>query len=89
MTERTAEDRNQLVARWNRAKEMIARKDLTRRGVIEAFLRTPRENFTRDKNRTLAYVDNFVDIGYGQTIYGPHLRSEGVSGDRRRATDRS
>jgi protein-L-isoaspartate(D-aspartate) O-methyltransferase len=73
MLDRTTEDKKQLIARWNRAKAAIARKDLTRRDVLEAFLLTPRENFCRAKNVSQAYSNKYLDIGYGQTISGPHL----------------
>jgi protein-L-isoaspartate(D-aspartate) O-methyltransferase len=73
MLAHTTEDKTQLIARWNRAKQAIAQKDLTKSDVLEAFLLAPRENFCRPKNKNQAYANKYMDIGYGQTISGPHL----------------
>jgi len=73
MLKNTTEEKDQLINRWNRAKEAIARRDLTKKEVIYAFLLTPREHFCRPANKSRAYIDNYMAIGYGQTISGPHL----------------
>lgn len=38
-----------------------------------AFNKTPRENFVNKKYYNLAYADNPLDIGDGQTISAPHM----------------
>ncbi|RPJ03634.1 MAG: protein-L-isoaspartate O-methyltransferase, partial [Spirochaetaceae bacterium] len=79
MASHTKEDKAQLTARYNRAAAAIAAKDLQTPKVIIAFLRTPREYFAREKNWARAYIHNYMDIGYGQTISGPHIVSHMTS----------
>ncbi|MFZ1964738.1 MAG: protein-L-isoaspartate O-methyltransferase, partial [Roseiarcus sp.] len=38
-----------------------------------AFLLTPREKFVLPQNLGRAYVNDFLDIGFGVTISGPHI----------------
>jgi len=38
-----------------------------------AFLLTPREKFVLQQNLGRAYVNDFLDIGFGVTISGPHI----------------
>jgi protein-L-isoaspartate(D-aspartate) O-methyltransferase len=57
--------------RWQRAQVILQREEINNQRVIEAFLLTPREYFSRDLKR--AYESAALPIGYGQTISGPHL----------------
>lgn len=41
--------------------------------VENAFLKVPRENFVRDKDKDFAYYDQPLPIGYRQTISAPHM----------------
>ena len=67
------EDRKFLGQRWDRVQVMMHNKDVTDESVIRAFMLTPREEFVPVRNRSHAYDHNFLDIGYGVTISGPHL----------------
>ena len=71
MVKHTDQKAGFLQEKWNRAE--IAQKlgNFTHERVREAFLRTPREYFSRDMRR--AYENAVLPIGYGQTISGPHL----------------
>ena len=64
---------------WQRAAIAIGRSDLTTEKAVMAFLLTPREVFAREYNRGNAYADNYLSIGYGQTISGPHCVSRMTS----------
>jgi len=57
--------------RWDRAAIIQKFGNFTHERVREAFLRTPREYFSRDPARS--YENAVLPIGYGQTISGPHL----------------
>ena len=57
--------------RWERAAIIQKFGNFTHERVREAFLRTPREYFSRDPARS--YENAVLPIGYGQTISGPHL----------------
>lgn len=67
------EDRKFLGQRWDRVQVMMHNKDVSDESVIRAFMLTPREEFVPARNRSHAYDHNFLDIGYGVTISGPHL----------------
>lgn len=73
MLANTHEDKNYIMAKWDRAQAILAEKYATNPRVIEAFLRTPREYFFYSINPTRAYASAVFDIGYGQTISGPYL----------------
>jgi protein-L-isoaspartate(D-aspartate) O-methyltransferase len=60
-----------LPAHWQRAQAILQMEEIANQRVMEAFLMTPREYFSRDKRR--AYESAAMPIGYGQTISGPHL----------------
>ena len=60
-----------LKEKWDRAQIIQRLGNFTHERVREAFLRTPREYFSRDPRR--AYENAVLPIGYGQTISGPHL----------------
>jgi protein-L-isoaspartate(D-aspartate) O-methyltransferase len=57
----------QLIQNWSRS------TSITHDSVLEAFLRTPREYFCREKNKSKAYSFSYLDIGWGQTISGPEI----------------
>ncbi|MBN2531769.1 MAG: protein-L-isoaspartate O-methyltransferase [Spirochaetales bacterium] len=73
--ERIDEKEKLLTWRWDRAEQVILRKDITHKRVLEAFLRTPREVFARRYNESRAYEDAALGLSYGQTISGPHMVS--------------
>jgi len=58
--------------RWDRYTVMLANGDLLNDQTKRAFLMTPREEFVRKIQIEHAYDNNFLDIGYGVTISGPH-----------------
>ena len=66
------EDRKFLAQRWDRYMIMIANGDLLNDQTKRAFLRTPREEFVRKISLEHSYDHNFIDIGFGVTISGPH-----------------
>lgn len=60
-------DNNELV-------EMLVREGYLRsERVKQAFLKVPRERFVPDRYKELAYVDEPLPIGEGQTISAPHM----------------
>jgi protein-L-isoaspartate(D-aspartate) O-methyltransferase len=60
--------------KWERSRALLHNKDVTRDLELRAFLATPRERFVAIKSTVIhAYESNFLDIGYGVTISGPHL----------------
>lgn len=68
------QDEKMLAWRFDRYEALIKAKDLVpATKEARAFLLTPREEFTLDRNRKRAYDHAFLDIGYGVTISGPHL----------------
>ncbi len=76
MTTNTSENPEFLEKRWKCAQTLITwnkSKSITHDRVFEAFLRTPRENFCREKNLSRAYDFTYLDIGWGQTISGPEI----------------
>ena len=73
MVNNRGEDRTFLGQRWDRLQAMIDHNDVWDEEVKRAFLLTPREEFVQTVNRSHSYDHNFLDIGYGVTISGPHL----------------
>ncbi|HET6487059.1 MAG TPA: protein-L-isoaspartate(D-aspartate) O-methyltransferase, partial [Spirochaetia bacterium] len=73
MLAHTAETEKFLNAKWDRAQTILAIGNITHKRVLEAFLTTPREEFSRDPKR--AYDNAALPIGWGQTISGPHMVS--------------
>ena len=65
--------------RFDRAEAAAAREDIRNERVWEAMLRTPRHEFSRPRNAGSAYEDAVLDLGYGQTMSGPHLQSRMTS----------
>jgi protein-L-isoaspartate(D-aspartate) O-methyltransferase len=66
------EDATYLGERWDRYLEMLGNGDLQNKQTARAFLMTPREAFVKKVTLAHAYDSNFLDIGYGVTISGPH-----------------
>jgi protein-L-isoaspartate(D-aspartate) O-methyltransferase len=73
------EDEKYARLRFDRAEAAVAREDIRNDRVLEAFLRTPRHEFCRPRNIAGAYEDAVLDLGYGQTMSGPHLQSRMTS----------
>ncbi len=73
MQANTPEDPNYLNAKWARAQVILTYHIATDPRIIEAFLRTPREDFFNATTPIQAYASTVYPIGYGQTIPGPHL----------------
>ena len=73
MVKTRKDDPKKAVERWERFQAMIKNKDLWTQKEFRAFLLTPREEFALQRNYANAYIHNFLDIGFGVTISGPHL----------------
>jgi protein-L-isoaspartate(D-aspartate) O-methyltransferase len=54
-------------------KEQLLRRGIAHPGVLLAMGRLPREEFVPANQRTLAYEDHPLPIGYGQTISQPFM----------------
>jgi protein-L-isoaspartate(D-aspartate) O-methyltransferase len=65
--------------RFDRASIALQEQDIRNDRMLEAFLRTPRHEFARPRNVGLAYESMVLDLGYGQTMSGPHLVSRMTS----------
>lgn len=72
MVEHRNEDSKFLGERWDRYEALMRNGDLLNDQTRHAFLLTPREEFVRRISITHSYDNNFLDIGYGVTISGPH-----------------
>lgn len=79
MVTNRGEDKKFLGQRWDRYEALIQRGDLTNDQTKRAFLLTPREEFVRKISLAHTYDDNFLDIGFGVTISGPHAVSRMTS----------
>lgn len=79
MVTNRGEDKKFLGQRWDRYEALIQRGDLTNDQTKRAFLMTPREEFVRKISLAHTYDDNFLDIGFGVTISGPHAVSRMTS----------
>lgn len=79
MVENRGEDKKFLGQRWDRYQALLQRGDLTNEQTKRSFLMTPREEFVMKKTSAHTYDDNFLDIGYGVTISGPHAVSRMTS----------
>jgi len=73
MIANTGEEEKFLRAKWARSRVAIQWNDIKNDRVLEAFLRAPREEFSRTRDVNVVYQHMVLDIGYGQTISGPHL----------------
>ena len=68
-----------LSLRWSRYEALMRNRDLWDKRNERAFLMTPREEFVLKQNLGRAYEHEFLDIGFGVTISGPHLVSRMTS----------
>jgi len=73
------ENPNFLGQRWGRYEALLRNRDLWDKRNMRAFLMTPREEFVLKQNLARAYDHDFLDIGFGVTISGPHLVSRMTS----------
>ncbi len=75
MVANTNEELEYLEARWELAQLFKSTSELQGEATIRAFLRTPREDFVREKNIARAYDDTWLPIGWGATITDPDVVS--------------
>jgi len=73
MVKNRGEDAKFLGERYDRFHVLVRNRDLWNEANKRAFLLTPRESFVRKPNLAHTYDNNFLDIGFGVTISGPHL----------------
>jgi protein-L-isoaspartate(D-aspartate) O-methyltransferase len=73
MVKNRGENPKYLGERYDRYRVLVANKDVWNAANRRAFLLTPREEFVRKPNLPHTYDNNFLDIGFGVTISGPHL----------------
>ena len=73
MVKNRGEDPLYLGQRCDRFLHLVDNRDLFNDRNKRAFLMTPREEFVPEANLARAYERDFLDIGYGVTISGPHL----------------
>ncbi len=73
MVKNRGENPKYLGVHFDRYKVLVANKDLYTDLEKRAFLMVPREEFCLTQNLPNAYANDFLDIGYGVTISGPHL----------------
>lgn len=71
MVANRGEDPTFLGERFDRYLQLLAFHDLWTAADKRAFLMTPREEFVLPEDRGRAYVDHYLDIGYGATITPP------------------
>ncbi len=67
-----------LIPNWEAERRSMVEKQLRRRGirdprVLAAMLEIPREDFVPLESRVMAYQDDPIPIGYGQTISQPFM----------------
>jgi protein-L-isoaspartate(D-aspartate) O-methyltransferase len=67
------DDPRLLARRWGRFQAMIKNHDLRRDKEKRAFLLAPREEFARTRDPARVYAHDWLGIGYGVTISGPHI----------------
>jgi protein-L-isoaspartate(D-aspartate) O-methyltransferase len=73
--ENTSEDEEYINWRWDLSVDLREWQMITNERMLEAFLRTPRESFCREWNLHKAYLDIWMNIGYGVTITDPSVVS--------------
>jgi len=79
MKENRGEEEKFLGQRWDRYQALLKNNDLLNKATERAFLMTPRESFVTKNTLAHAYAHNFLDIGFGVTISGPHAVSRMTS----------
>ena len=60
-------------ARQRMVAEQLRRRDITDPAVLRAMAKVPRHEFLPESQRMLAYTDNPLVIGHGQTISQPYI----------------
>ncbi|MBN1697159.1 MAG: protein-L-isoaspartate O-methyltransferase [Spirochaetales bacterium] len=75
MLQHTNEKEKFISWRWDCLQDLLSWHSITDPRVKEAFLRTPRENFIRQRNIHRAYEHAYMPIGYGATITDPWIVS--------------
>jgi protein-L-isoaspartate(D-aspartate) O-methyltransferase len=55
--------------------QLINRRVLTKKEVIDAMLKVPRHKFLPKEAISSAYIDSPISIGLGQTISAPHMNA--------------
>src|SRR4051812_29200552 len=73
MVKNRGENPKYLGERFDRFRVLVDNRDVWNDANKRAFLLTPREEFVRSPNLSRTYDNNFLDIGFGVTISGPHL----------------
>ncbi|MBN1647758.1 MAG: protein-L-isoaspartate O-methyltransferase [Spirochaetales bacterium] len=74
LLEHTNENEEYIRARWDLYQTIVGYGLNELQGlVVEAFLRTPRQFFVREKNLGRAYEDTWLPVGYGATITDPDV----------------
>jgi protein-L-isoaspartate(D-aspartate) O-methyltransferase len=73
MVKNRGESSKYLGPHFDRFQALVNNKDLFTAAEKRAFLLVPREEFCTAPNLPHAYDVDFLDIGYGVTISGPHL----------------
>ncbi|HLH10564.1 MAG TPA: protein-L-isoaspartate O-methyltransferase, partial [Methylovirgula sp.] len=71
MAANRGEDPLFLGQRFDRYQQLLAYHDLWTNAEKRAFLLTPREEFVPSGDRMNAYIDHYIDIGFGVTITPP------------------
>jgi protein-L-isoaspartate(D-aspartate) O-methyltransferase len=75
MLKHTKEKERFISWRWDCLQDLLSWNSITDARIKEAFLRTPRENFIRQRNIHRAYEHAYMPIGYGATITDPWIVS--------------
>ena len=73
MLDNTPEEEDFLTWRWELGEFLQSTGMITNRRMLEAYLRTPRENFCREWNLHKVYLDIWMNIGHGVTITDPSV----------------
>jgi len=79
MVANRGEEPHFLAQRFGRCQMLVVNHDVLDERNKRAFLMTPREEFTLQRNQGRAYDHAFLDIGFGVTISGPHVVSRMTS----------
>jgi protein-L-isoaspartate(D-aspartate) O-methyltransferase len=73
MLKNTTEEEKYVSWRWDLSEDLRSWMMITNDRMLEAFLLTPREDFCREWNLHKAYLDIWMNIGYGVTITDPSV----------------
>jgi len=75
MLEHTDEQEYFIRWRWECVQDLVKWSSRRDKRVLAAFLRTPREIFIREHNKSRAYEHNYMSLGFGSTITDPWVVS--------------